>query len=84
MTRTLARTGIAAVVVAGAIIAGGGLQAQARPMILINSEIVITYYSNAQHSAEVGQRYIGGCSLGYLDWGKTSSYTTSSGFTCQP
>jgi hypothetical protein len=84
MTRTLARTGIAAVVLAGATIAGGGLQAQARPMILINSEIVITYYSNAQHSAEVGQRYIGGCSLGYLDWGKTSSYTTSSGFTCQP
>jgi hypothetical protein len=84
MTRTLARTGIAAVIIASAVMAGGGLPAQAKPMILINSEIVISYYNNAQHSTLVGQRYIGGCSLGYLDWGNTSSYSSSYGFSCQP
>jgi Family of unknown function (DUF6289) len=85
MARTLARTGIAAVVLAGAAIAGGGslAQAQARPMVPIDYEIVITYYNNAQLSEIVGQGWIGACDPG-SSWGKITSYRTSYTFSCTP
>jgi len=83
MSRALARTAIIAVVLAGAAIAGGGPQAQARPLVPTQTEFVFTYYSNAQHTgADVGQRYVGTCGLSYLNWGKTSSYDTYSSFSC--
>jgi hypothetical protein len=83
MTRTVVRAGIAAMVLASAVIAGGGptAQAQARPAA-IPSEYIFTYYSNAQHSAEIGQRFVGNCDLSYLNWGNTSSYYTYSGYSC--
>jgi hypothetical protein len=83
MSRTLARSAIVAVVLAGAAIAGTGSQAQARPMFPVGTEFVFTYYSNAQHTgADIGQRYVGTCGLSYLNWGKTSSYDTYTSFSC--
>jgi hypothetical protein len=75
MARKPVRTGILAVVLAGATVMSTGLPAHAagpEPEVLIT-----TYFSNAQHSRVVGQRVqnIIGCSSS--TWGSTSSYVTA-------
>jgi hypothetical protein len=84
MFRTLTRTGIATVALAGAIIAGGGplAQAQAAPMAHRSFSTVFTYYNNAQDSVVVGQIVRSPCGLG-SSWGTTSAYFTYFSVACQ-
>jgi hypothetical protein len=73
MLRKLTRTGIAGLVLAGAAVAGTGLpaQAQTKPAFLPGYEYVILYYSNAQHTNNIGERTFGCTSS---SWGKASMY----------
>jgi hypothetical protein len=81
MLRKLTRTGIATLVLAGAVAAGSGLpaQAQVKPRIAPGVEIVIYYYSNAQKTTLVGV-YEYGCT--YYEWGTFTSYTTTHEYAC--
>ena len=78
MVRRLARTGVAAVVLAVTAVAGSGLPAQAVP---ITQENVFTYYSSAQKTTIVGQFYQGGCPPG-PSWGTFSRYSTFVTYSC--
>jgi hypothetical protein len=81
MTRKLTRTGIAAIVLAGAAIAGSSLPAQAaaRPGVAPGTEYVITYYSNGQHTTVIGEIQFG-CFTG--SWGSRSSFYVSETLAC--
>ena len=85
MFRTLTRTGLATVVLAGAVIAGGGplAQAQVRPLAHGEYTTVFTYYNNAQDSVVVGQIVRSPCGQG-SSWGTTSDYFTYYSFACSP
>jgi hypothetical protein len=82
MRRMLTRTGIGAMALAGTVLACGALpaHAQARPGTVGGGIEVVTYfYNNAAHTTIIGA--IGnGCVR--VDWGTTSSYQTSTEFTC--
>jgi len=86
MARKFARTGIAALAVAGIVMAGGGLsaQAQVKPQIAYGEEAVTTYYNNAQHSVVVGVRYLGTCVPAGASWGTFSAYSTFDEYYCNP
>jgi hypothetical protein len=73
MLGKLTRTGIAGIVLAGAAVAGTALpaQAQAKPAILPGYEYVILYYTNAQHTDNIGERTYG-CTSSF--WGSVSPY----------
>jgi hypothetical protein len=82
MARKLARTGIVTMVLAGAVMAGGGLPAvaQDRPGVGFGTEVVVTYYNNAQHTTEVGQHAFGSCGL--YTTGSTSNFTSVNEYMC--
>jgi hypothetical protein len=86
MAPKFARTGIAALAVAGIVMAGGGLsaQAQVKPQIAYGEEAVTTYYNNAQHSEIVGVRYLGTCVPVGDSWGTFSAYSTFYEYYCSP
>jgi hypothetical protein len=86
MARKFARAGIAALAVAGIVMAGGGLsaQAQVKPQIAYGEEAVTTYYNNAQHSEVVGVRYLGTCVPAGDSWGTFSAYSTFDEYYCTP
>jgi hypothetical protein len=75
MLRKRTRTGIAGVVLAAAAVAATGLpaQAQAKPALLPGYEYVVLYYSNAQHTDNIGAIYFGCFSS---SWGSRSMYTS--------
>jgi hypothetical protein len=81
MLRKLTRTSIAAMALAGAVVAGSGLpaHAQVKPRIVPGEEYVILYYNNAQHSTNVGEVSFG-CYVD--DWGTRTSYSTAYSFAC--
>jgi hypothetical protein len=81
MTRKLTRTGIAAIVLAGAAFAGSSLPAQAaaRPGVAPGTEYVINYYSNGQHTTLVGQIQFG-CVTG--SWGSRTDFYVSQTYAC--
>ena len=81
MLRKLTRTGIAAMALAGAVVAGSGLpaHAQVKPRIAPGEEVVIDYFSNAQKTTVVGV-YEYGCT--YYEWGTFTSYTTVHAYAC--
>jgi hypothetical protein len=84
MARKFARTGFAALAVAGTLLAGSGLsaQAQVKPQIAYGEEIVTTYYNNAAHSEVVGVHYLGTCVSSGASWGTISQYSTFDEYTC--
>jgi hypothetical protein len=82
MARRFARTGIAAVVLAGTAVAFSGLpaQAQVRPATVGGGyETVILFYNNAAHTTLIGE-LANGCF--HMSWGSTSSYFTSTYYAC--
>jgi len=76
MGRMLARTGIAAMFMASAVLMSGGLQAHAAS----GGETVITYYNNSEHSKVVGIYWYGPCSE--KDSGIKTSYATIQELQC--
>jgi hypothetical protein len=95
MVRKLAPTGIAGLVLVSAIaagvsspaqahVAGSSSSAQARvgvkPRITPGTEFEIFYYSNAQHTNNIGERTYGPCGNSF--WGKVSSYQVSYEYYC--
>jgi hypothetical protein len=80
MLRKLTRTGMA-MVLAGAAVASTGLpaQAQMKPRVGQGEEVVILYYSNAQHTTLVGEHEFG---CVYYTWGTESSYTSGNEYLC--
>jgi len=84
MVRKLAPTGIAGLVLVSAIVAGVSSSAQAhvaaKPGITPGTEFEIFYYSNAQHTDNIGERTYGGCGTSF--WGKLSSYQVTYQYYC--
>jgi len=76
MTRTIARTGIAVLALAGAASLGIALPAHA---VAPGEQIVITYYSNAQETTIVGV-YEFGCV--YYSSGTMTAYHTTHAYAC--
>jgi hypothetical protein len=93
MSMKFARTGIAALMLAGGALAGGALPAQAvqvrpAPAAQIRPDInrgyyVIFYYSNAQDTTLVGAYYSPGDLCG-TSWGNVTSYTVVRVAQCGP
>jgi hypothetical protein len=81
MLRKFTRTGIATLVLAGAVAAGTGLpaQAQVKPRIVPGEEYVILYYNNAQHTTNVGEVSFG-CYVD--DWGTRTMYSSAYSVGC--
>jgi hypothetical protein len=73
MMEKLARTGIAAIALAG-VMAYGGLSAHGGPKYAVNTEYLWTYYNNASHSTEVGY-WDYGCAGTYSSGTRTIYYT---------
>jgi hypothetical protein len=84
MARRFARTGFAALAVAGMFMAGSGTlaQAQVKPQIAYGQEDVTTYYNNAAHSEVVGVHYLGTCVPAGSSWGTFSAYYTFEEYSC--
>jgi hypothetical protein len=76
MLRKLTQTGIAGMILAGVAVAGTALpaQAQAKPDLVPGYEYVILYYSNAQHTDNVGEVTFGCTSS---SWGSRTVYSVS-------
>ncbi|HXL92272.1 MAG TPA: hypothetical protein VN969_25305 [Streptosporangiaceae bacterium] len=82
MTRKLARTGIAAIVLASIAIAGSALPANAKPAINANTEYMFLYWSTPEHTTLNGY-YEFGCS-GTVTSGKLTGYMTEETAECYP
>jgi len=83
MVKKFARTGIAALVLAGFAIAASVLPAQAaqvRPGVAQGEEVVNTFYSNAQETTVVGSHAFGSC--GNYTTGQITSYFTTHSYLC--
>ena len=95
MVRKLAPAGIAGLVLVSAVVAGVGSPVQAHmagssspvqahvaasPRINPGTEFEIFYYSNAQHTDNIGERTWGACGNSF--WGKVSSYQVSYEYYC--
>jgi hypothetical protein len=84
MVRKLAPTGIAALVLASAIVAGVNTPAQAhvaaKPGYTAGTEFEIFYYSNAQHTDNIGEWTYGACGTSF--WGTRSSYQVAYQYYC--
>jgi hypothetical protein len=80
MSRKLARTLTGVVILVAAAIGSSG-PALASSRIYPNSELVETYYNNAQHSQVVGQRWIGECEASG-GWGTETSYVVGTSYFC--
>jgi hypothetical protein len=83
MVRKLVPTGIAGLVLVSAVVAGVGspvAHVAATPRINPGTEFEIFYYSNAQHTNNIGERTYGACGNSF--WGKVSSYQVSYEYYC--
>ena len=80
MSRKLART-LSGVVILAAAAIGSGAPALASSNIYPNSELVETYYNNAQHSQVVGQSWFGECEPSG-EWGTITSYVVGTSYFC--
>lgn len=95
MVRKLVPTGIAGLVLVSTVVASIGSPAQthvaagssparahvaATPRILPGTEFEIFYYSNPQHTNNVGWRFYGAC--GNSSWGTVSQYQVSYEYYC--
>lgn len=78
MKRVFARTGIIAVAMAVTAVLSGSLPANA---FVHGTEVVTTYYSNAQHNDVVGVSYLGPCPSP-SDWGSRTAYYSLSYYVC--
>lgn len=66
--------------IVGALIAGAlvSLACWAYPMPGPNQETIVTYYSNAARTTEVGVRFIAKgeyCQIHHVDWGTQTAYS---------
>jgi hypothetical protein len=78
MARKIIRAGIVAVFAGAAMTVA--VPAHAYQVGPYGQEYIVTYFSNAQHTTEVGQLVYGSC--GYSDTGTTSAYSTTVQYAC--
>jgi hypothetical protein len=81
MARKIIRVGIVATLAGAALAAGLPAHAmQISPRITPGVEYVFTYYSNAQETTVIGERFFGSCG-NYLT-GTSSEYSTARSYLC--
>ena len=78
MARKIIRAGIVAVLAGAALTVA--VPANAYIVGPFGQEYITTYYSNAQHTTEVGQIISGAC--GFSETGTTSAYSTTFQYAC--